>query len=234
MITAFGHATLLVHDLQGGIDCYRHILAREPQNRVSADGLESAIFAMDNSTLRVSSPHGPGSQGDIARRQLAEAGDGFVDLAFRVDDVHRAHRRLKRLSLSPETISDTVECDSDGSIRYAWKRIELPAVSLHGVAILLSDLDPGLPSPGEAPSDILGFDLLVVATAHPERAAFLYGARLGLPMIFDRVNGKDSNRLMQFACADMLIEVVHRPGQDKDGRDRICRQRVLPSSRHGR
>jgi len=40
-------------------------------------------------------------------------------------------------------------------------------------------------------------------------------------MIFDRVNGKDNSRLMQFVCADMLIEVVHRPGQDKDTRDRI-------------
>jgi hypothetical protein len=169
MITAFGHATLLVHDLQGGIDCYRHILAREPQYRVSSDGLESAIFAMDNSTLRVSSPQGAGSQGDIARRQLAEAGEGFVDLAFRVEDIHRAHRRLKRLSLSSDSISDVMECDKAGSTQYAWKRLELPAVCLHGVAISLSDLDPGLPSPGETPSDIIGFDLLVVATAHPER-----------------------------------------------------------------
>jgi catechol 2,3-dioxygenase-like lactoylglutathione lyase family enzyme len=69
---------------------------------------------------------------------------------------------------------------------------------------------------------IAGIDLLVVATAKPERAMGFYGARLGLPLVFDQVNSTNGSRLMQFQCGNMLIEVINRPGGDKDDRaDRL-------------
>jgi predicted enzyme related to lactoylglutathione lyase len=56
---------------------------------------------------------------------------------------------------------------------------------------------------------------VVVATDEPERAMALYGARLGLDLIFDRTDAKSKSRLMQFACGDMLIEIVHRPAESE-------------------
>src|SRR5258707_13103942 len=46
--------------------------------------------------------------------------------------------------------------------------------------------------------------------AEPERAAALYGARLGLDMALDRSH-PDWGRLMFFRCGDLIVEVVQRP-----------------------
>ena len=56
-------------------------------------------------------------------------------------------------------------------------------------------------------------DHVVVATPDPERAAALYGARLGLDMALDRSH-PDWGRLMFFRCGDLIVEVAHHPGKD--------------------
>ena len=50
----------------------------------------------------------------------------------------------------------------------------------------------------------------MISTEDPERAAALYGARLGLDMALDRSH-QDWGRLMFFRCGDLIVEVVHRP-----------------------
>ena len=55
-------------------------------------------------------------------------------------------------------------------------------------------------------------DHVVVSTPDPERAAALYGARLGLDMALDRSH-PDWGRLMFFRCGDLIVEVTHRPGK---------------------
>jgi catechol 2,3-dioxygenase-like lactoylglutathione lyase family enzyme len=65
-------------------------------------------------------------------------------------------------------------------------------------------------------------DHVVISTADPERAAALYGARLGLDMALDRSHA-EWGRLMFFRCGDLIVEVVHRPNDaaaDK-ARDRL-------------
>ena len=70
-------------------------------------------------------------------------------------------------------------------------------------------------------ASISAMDHVVVATGDPEQAAALYGARLGLDMRFDRSH-PDWGRLMFFRCGDLVVEVVHRPGNDLDAtRDRL-------------
>ncbi len=59
-------------------------------------------------------------------------------------------------------------------------------------------------------------DHVVVSTSDPERAAALYGARLGLDMALDRSH-PDWGRLMFFRCGDLIVEVTHRPGKPVDG-----------------
>jgi catechol 2,3-dioxygenase-like lactoylglutathione lyase family enzyme len=62
---------------------------------------------------------------------------------------------------------------------------------------------------------ILGLDHVVVSTEDPERAAALYGARLGLDMALDRSH-PDWGRLMFFRCGDLIVEIVHRLGAVAD------------------
>jgi catechol 2,3-dioxygenase-like lactoylglutathione lyase family enzyme len=66
-----------------------------------------------------------------------------------------------------------------------------------------------------AAASITALDHVVISSADPERAAALYGARLGLDMALDRSH-PDWGRLMFFRCGDLIVEVVHRPGKDKD------------------
>jgi catechol 2,3-dioxygenase-like lactoylglutathione lyase family enzyme len=66
-----------------------------------------------------------------------------------------------------------------------------------------------------AAAPITAMDHVVVSTADPERAAALYGARLGLDMALDRSH-PDWGRLMFFRCGDLIVEVVHRPDPNAD------------------
>ena len=66
-----------------------------------------------------------------------------------------------------------------------------------------------------ADAPVTAMDHVVVSSADPERAAALYGARLGLDMALDRSH-PDWGRLMFFRCGDLIVEVVHRPDADAD------------------
>jgi catechol 2,3-dioxygenase-like lactoylglutathione lyase family enzyme len=57
---------------------------------------------------------------------------------------------------------------------------------------------------------VLGLDHVVVSTEDPERAAALYGARLGLDMALDRTH-QEWGQLMFFRCGDLIVEIVRRP-----------------------
>ena len=57
---------------------------------------------------------------------------------------------------------------------------------------------------------VRGLDHVVVSTEEAERAAALYGARLGLDMALDRTH-KEWGQLMFFRCGDLIVEVVRRP-----------------------
>jgi catechol 2,3-dioxygenase-like lactoylglutathione lyase family enzyme len=71
-----------------------------------------------------------------------------------------------------------------------------------------------------ADAPITSMDHVVVSTSDPERAAALYGARLGLDMALDRSH-PDWGRLMFFRCGDLIVEVAHRPGKDVGMTDRL-------------
>ena len=70
-----------------------------------------------------------------------------------------------------------------------------------------------------ADAPITAMDHVVVSTSDPERAAALYGARLGLDMALDRSH-PEWGRLMFFRCGDLIVEVAYRPGKAGRGRDR--------------
>ncbi len=220
MISALEHTTVLVRDLDAGVAAYSEIFAREPAFRSSNDGAESVFFTLDNATLRITAPQGEGSLGNCVRAALKESGEGLRGLAFSVNNIERTCSRLKRLSLRPDEITDLALRNLARDMTRSWKRSGLPAELSHGVQIsFMNSLAEAPRSVVTRPASVLKMDLVVVATADPERALALYGARLGLSLIFDRTDPERKTRLMQFACGDMLIEVVH--SSNHSGADRL-------------
>jgi catechol 2,3-dioxygenase-like lactoylglutathione lyase family enzyme len=72
-----------------------------------------------------------------------------------------------------------------------------------------------------ATAPVLALDHVVVSTEDPERAAALYGARLGLDMALDRSH-HDWGQLMFFRSGDLIVEVVKRPVAGADlSRDKL-------------
>jgi catechol 2,3-dioxygenase-like lactoylglutathione lyase family enzyme len=221
MITGLDRTTLLVRDLEAAVAAYRKVLAREPILLAADDGIESAIFPLDNTTLRLASPKGAGARGDAARAHLDQAGEGLVELAFRVDDIGKSHRRLKRLSLSPDEISDAAERDRVPGEPFVHKRTGISTTISNGLDISFRDASSRRSPAPKQDASIVGIDLIVVNTANAEHAMVLYGARLGLPLIFDRTNAQTGGRLLQFSCGDMVVEVVQRGTDTEQRPDRL-------------
>jgi len=133
---------------------------------------------------------------------LLRQGGGSVGLGllrFEVDEPARMARRLERLGLS------TVESVGPGA--------EAPTVQIDKVATYSVPLGYSLGGRrgGEIVDDggdIRGLDHVVIATQQADRAAALYGARLGLDMRFDSTRPDWGLRLMFFRCGDLVLEIV--------------------------
>ncbi len=92
----------------------------------------------------------------------------------------------------------------------SWKRTRAATEATRGVRMFFLELAQERPhSLPAAAAPVTALDHVVIATGDPERAAALYGARLGLDMALDRSH-PDWGRLMFFRCGDLIVEVVHR------------------------
>ncbi|HJZ19377.1 MAG TPA: VOC family protein, partial [Bradyrhizobium sp.] len=113
-------------------------------------------------------------------------------------------------------------CDAVSGATLSWQRTRAATSATRGVRMFFLELAKERPlSVRTAAASITALDHVVIATADPEAAAALYGARLGLDMALDRSH-PEWGRLMFFRCGDLVVEVVHRPGKDSDAsRDRL-------------
>lgn len=207
------HTYLAVADLEAAVAAYDRIFGRCPALWTQVEGARCAYYVFPDFTLRLVTPQGPGPLGDLVRQKLADDGEGLFDLGFRVDDLETWRRRLGRLSLDPDPLTDLSVSGESGGPHLAWTQTALPREVGHGVG--LTFVKPKTPCPkskviAEAP--MIGLDLVVLSTPEPDRAAALYGARLGLPMVLDRrPPAEGGSRLMQFSCDTLMLEVTHNP-----------------------
>ena len=216
MISGLDHIVLLTGDIKAGATAYQTLFGRAPAWQSSGDGVERVLFTLDNMTLELMSPRGDSATADRIRTVLAEQGDGLASLCFRTPDIARMHRRLDRLALKPEPIADADSHDTTTGAVLSWKRTRAATEATRGVRLFFLELANERPrSAATADAPITAMDHVVVSTADPERAAALYGARLGLDMALDRSH-PDWGRLMFFRCGDLIVEVVHRSGASAD------------------
>ena len=222
MITGLDHVVVLVRDIAAGEAAYKALFARTPAWRNSGDGADRVLFTLDNMTLELMAPSGEGGNADRIRAVLEQQGEGLASLCFRTDDIAGMHRRLDRLALKPEPVAEAESRDAASGATLTWTRTRAATDATRGIRLFFLELAKERPlSVRTAPASISAMDHVVVATADPERAAALYGARLGLDMRFDRSH-PDWGQLMFFRCGDLIVEVVHRPGKDTDAaRDRL-------------
>ena len=112
--------------------------------------------------------------------------------------------------------------DATTGATLSWKRTRAATELTRGVRMFFLELAQERPRSVVSGAEPIGaIDHVVINTADPERAAALYGARLGLNMALDR-SRQDWGRLMFFRCGDLIVEVVHRPdNNDPNAPDRL-------------
>jgi catechol 2,3-dioxygenase-like lactoylglutathione lyase family enzyme len=222
MITAIDHLVVLVSDLPEAVETYQTLLARAPAWHGRDQGSENVLFTLDNMSLELMAPAGASASADRLRTLIKLQGEGIASLCFRVSDAAAFQHRLERLGLRPTSVADVTACDTQSGATMTWKRTRTASEATRGVRMFFLELGSERAHSaitGAAP--VVGMDHLVLSTADPERAAALYGARLGLDMALDR-SQQDWGRLMSFHCGDLRLEVVHRPVAGSDGeRDKL-------------
>jgi catechol 2,3-dioxygenase-like lactoylglutathione lyase family enzyme len=222
LISGLDHVVVLVRDIAAAAAAYETLFARTPAWRNSGDGAARVLFTLDNMTLELMAPEGDGVPADRIRDVLAAQGEGLASICFATRDIAKMHRRLDRLALKPEPVAQTESRDSTSGATLSWQRTRAATSATRGVRLFFLELAKERPlSVRTAAASITALDHVVIATADPEAATTLYGARLGLDMALDRSH-PEWGRLMFFRCGDLIVEIVHRPGKDADAsRDRL-------------
>jgi catechol 2,3-dioxygenase-like lactoylglutathione lyase family enzyme len=232
MITGLDHVVVLTGDIAAGTTAYQTLFAQAPSWKNSDGGADRVLFSLDNMSLELMAPVGDGENAGRIRNVLAAHGEGLASLCFRTDDIAKIHRRLDRLTLKPEPIAEVESKDALSGATLSWKRTRTASDATRGIRLFFLERAGERPhSVPTAAGPITAMDHVVVSTDDPERAAALYGARLGLDMALDRSH-PDWGRLMFFRCGDLMVEVTHRPGKsaerahDKFPQDKLAQDRL--------
>ena len=222
MITGLDHVVVLTGDINAASAAYQTLLARAPSWQYGGGGADRVLFTLDNTTIELVAPSGEDDNAQRIRSILDAQGEGLASICFRTGDIAKMHRRLDRLTLKPEPVANVDSRDAVSNDTMSWKRTRTATETTRGIRLFFLELAKERPlSAQTAVGAIKAMDHVVVSTSDPERAAALYGARLGLDMALDRSH-PDWGRLMFFRCGDLIVEVTHRPGKQKDmSQDRL-------------
>ena len=222
MITGLDHIVVLVRDIGAAKAAYQTLLGRAPSWQNSGEGADRVLFTLDNMTIELMAPSGFTATADRMRALLEDQEGMLASLCFRVADMGKMHRRLDRVALQPDPVAEVESSDDVSGAVLHWKRTRAATELTRGVRMFFLELAEERPksvASGAAP--IEGLDHVVVATEDSDRAAALYGARLGLDLALDRSH-HDWGQLMFFRCGDLIVEVVRRPVAGGDPRhDRL-------------
>jgi catechol 2,3-dioxygenase-like lactoylglutathione lyase family enzyme len=175
VIVGLGHVSIAAADVDEAAQAYAALLGVTAQRRGERAWLQLGNVALD----------------------VHKGAEGLGALAFAVDDLDAARRRLERRgarSAAPKVI--------DGR---AMSLVD--AAATHGVAIALIQ---AAGAPAANGGDIEGLDHVVIMTRNPERAVAFYGARLGLDLRLDRSNAAWGARQLFFRCGEAVVEVAAR------------------------
>jgi len=211
MITGLDHIVALVSDIGAAKAAYQTLLGRAPAWQNSGEGADRVLFTLDNMTIELMAPSGFTATADRMRALLDDQEGVLASLCFRVADMGKMHRRLERVALRPDPVAEVESSDVASGAVLHWKRTRAATELTRGVRMFFLELAEERPlSTATDIAPIDGLDHVVVTTEDSDRAAALYGARLGLDLALDRSH-QDWGQLMFFRCGDLIVEVVRRP-----------------------
>jgi len=211
MITGLDHIVVLVKDIGAAKAAYQTLLARAPAWQNSGEGADRVLFTLDNMTIELMAPSGFTATADRMRALLDDQEGMLASLCFRVADMSKMHRRLDRVALKPDPVAEVESSDDVSGAALHWKRTRAATELTRGVRMFFLELAEERPkSVASDVAPIEGLDHVVITTEDSDRAAALYGARLGLDLALDRSH-HDWGQLMFFRCGDLIVEVVRRP-----------------------
>lgn len=211
MITGLDHVVALVRDIGAAKAAYQTLLGRAPAWQNSGEGADRVLFTLANMTIELMAPSGFNVAADRIRALLDDREGVLASLCFRVADMSKMHRRLERVALRPDPVAEVESSDVASGAALHWKRTRAATELTRDVRMFFLELAEERPL--SAATDIApidGLDHVVVTTEDSDRAAALYGARLGLDLALDRSH-QDWGQLMFFRCGDLIVEVVRRP-----------------------
>lgn len=203
MITGFDHVVIAVRDLGAGVAAYETLLGRDVVGRSEQDGVETALIATDNIAVELMAPKGESVAASRLRAAL-EAGDGLKSLVFATRDLVGLHRRADRVGLAPEAIME----------RAAYSSFRFNTERTNGVRLFALQRAASLAPSAMRDAGVLALDHIVVRSSNFDRAAALFGARLGLDMRLDRE--AVGRRLMFFRCGEAIVEIAQFPDEATD------------------
>ncbi len=233
-ITGLDHVVLACAEVETAIETWSGIFGRTPDIRHSNsdDGVAVAVFRTGNTSLELIAPDNPGTDqtktGARLARRIETGGEGLASLVFSTGDILEAHRVLGRRGLSPTDITTSQIRNRIDDSDHTWSRFRLEAAQTGGLNQFVLQPDGGNASSGpDIAHGPAALDHAVILTPNPDRAAALYGARLGLRLALDRTETRWGARFMFFRTGSeqnpLTLEVVQRLGDgtlpDPDGPD---------------
>ena len=223
MITALDHIVLVCPDIDQGTETYRTLLGTDPVWQSDAEGSKNAIFSLSNTNLELIAPSGHGQVAQKLSEMVAE-GPKLTSLVYRSDDISEDHRLLGRRGLAPTDISKENTKNAKTGDQRAWQRFRLPDARVAGIkSFVLEPISQAMPSASLQADSVTSLDHIVIETPNPDRAAALYGARLGLRFALDRTAEQWKTRFLFFRLGGLTLEIIHRLDKDHDpsGKDQI-------------
>lgn len=223
MITGLDHVLIVCPSADDAENAYSALLGREADWRSNdPGGSTSVIFQLENTALEIMAPAGGGPLARRLHGMIDQDGAGLKSLIFASSDLAEDRATFDRRGLKPDEILPGESVDPrTGRARY-WSRMRLDDAGTHGVrifALARKQPDPLVYQAGAA-NVVSGLDHVVINTANPDRAAALYGARLGLRLALDRANPDWDMRLMFFRVGGLTVELAHKlsagPGNQPD------------------
>ena len=213
MITGLDHVLIVCTAIDEGEHTYSALLGRDPDWRsTDPGGSSTVIFQLENTALEIMAPHGGGPLARRLHSKIEQDGAGLKSLIFSSDKLADDRAAFDRRALKPDEIAAGESVDPySGKARY-WSRFRLDEQATHGVRIFALQRktpDPLACKPAKAGA-MTGLDHVVINTPNPDRAAALYGARLGLRLALDRSNPDWDMRLMFFRTGDLTVELAHK------------------------
>lgn len=202
LIQSIGHIDVAVDDISAASTAYRLLFGFEPILHRGEDDRRYALFSHTNVVLRLIETSKPQTQVSLS---------SIDALGLSVSRISEAQKHLRRVGLLPGGFIEPVQIGSESHSTNPIDIIRLPFHRTFGVQVSICEAPQSSHlTQATRPQAFTGLDHVVIKSSEPDRAAALYGARLGLPMKLDVDREDWGLRLMFFQCGDSIIEIAHR------------------------